>query len=78
MKTLAQNNVGLNIKSDKLEYNIPAGALDSSILSGFGDDVTVEFNSKIVDPQGAFAGMEVPEGLTSKGKVIELDRKSVV
>lgn len=72
VENLIENSIDLNIKSDKLEYNVPAGAIDKEALEEFGKDVTVQFNSKVVDTEEAFKDVELGSTLKSKGKVLEL------
>lgn len=72
VENLIENNIDLNIKSDKLEYNVPAGAIDKETLEEFGEDVTVQFNSKVVDTEEAFKDVQLDSTLESKGKVLEL------
>jgi len=72
MTSLAENNVGLNIKSEKMEYNVPAGAIDEEVLEEFGEEVTVQFNSKKVNVEEAFKDIEVAPEFAMKDKIIEL------
>ncbi|PAB59396.1 S-layer homology domain-containing protein [Anaeromicrobium sediminis] len=46
MKKLLENKLDLNIKSEKLEYNIPAGAISEKIIDSLGEEGQLQFKSK--------------------------------